>query len=210
MQEKPLTIMELLRQETESAHTEIENLPFSQAILNNNLPIALYVGLLEALLPVHRVIENYVVASDVHPKVAAIWQADMAKLPLLQADLKHLPTDIPSAKVQQATAKFIQAIEQAEKNQPLSLLGTLYVLEGSMLGAQTLLPHLQKTLNLTEEGLQYYHGYRDQTQNHWQAYKTRMNNTITQPEQQQIVLDGAQQTFANFKNLLKALWLSRA
>src|SRR5690606_31769173 len=51
-----------------------------------------------------------------------------------------------------------------------SLLGAVYVIEGSMLGGRILTRHFAEILGLTpEHGLQFFNGYGAQTKAHWQA-----------------------------------------
>lgn len=199
-------IMARLRAETWPLHQQLEALPFSQALVAETLPLALYVGQLTAYLPIHRALENHC-QHTLHPQVLAVWQPEMARLPDLNADLSHFIVDIPKAPVQRATADCVQAIEHASE-MPVMLLGILYVLEGSTLGAQFLLPHLQAAYELDQQGVQYYRGRGAHTRAHWQQFSQRMNDNIIQIADQNLVVDGAKMAFLHLQHLFSALWKS--
>ncbi|MDD4927628.1 MAG: hypothetical protein PHF58_14135, partial [Methylotenera sp.] len=83
---QPTDIMSRLHFSIQSLHKNVERNPYNQAILAHNLPMSLYVGQLAAYLCIYRNLENACSNSE-HPVLARVWQPDMAKLPLLQADL---------------------------------------------------------------------------------------------------------------------------
>ncbi len=199
-------IMARLRTETWPLHQQLEALPFSQALVAETLPLPLYVGQLTAYLPIHRALENHC-EHTLHSQVLAVWRPDMARLPELNQDLSHFTVDIPKAPVQRATADFVQAIEHASE-MPVMLLGFLYVFEGSRLGAQFVLPHLQAAYELDAYGVQYYRGRGAQTRAQWQQFGQRMDEAITQIADQNLVVDGAKMAFLHLQHLFSALWKS--
>jgi heme oxygenase len=203
-------MMDQLREQTQQLHQQLEDHPFNQALLNHCLPIALYQGLLTALYDLHQLLEQHC-AHHSHPAVQAVWQADLIKTHILAQDIAYLNTQYltPQPPTPLTTLKFLatfNTIESSGTIEPWQLLGTLYVLEGSTLGAQVLLPHLQMTYGLQQQGLLYYHAYGENTLKHWQDFKTRMNTAIQAPPDQQAVLTSAEQTFWYYQNLLTELW----
>lgn len=199
--------MTRLRQYTSEAHKSLEELPISNALMTEILPLSLYIGQLEAYLPIHRALEKRCQTNLDFPVLQMVWQTDLIKTDWLKADLAYFKfTEIPSTLVQRATLTFLRFIEQETLYE---LLGTLYVMEGSTLGSQVLLPHLQNAYSLSEQGVRYYRGYGADTQNHWQTFKQRMNAAIVEVEAQNQVIEGALRTFAQVKSLLTALWQSR-
>ncbi len=202
----PPEVMTRLRQFTSQIHKTLEELPFSQAILKETLPLPLYIGQLEAYLPVYRALEKQCVAQLHFPAMHAIWQADLAKTPWLVEDLAYFKyTEIPAIPVQRATIAFLRFVQKAT---PYDLLGILYTMEGSTLGSRVLLPHLQTSYSLQNQGVQYYFGYGENTDCHWQDFKARMNSTLIDLEAQNQVIESALQTFAHVKSLLTVLWES--
>lgn len=200
------TIMARLRTETWPLHQQLEALPFSQALVTETLPLSLYVGQLTAYLPIHRALENHC-EHTLHSQVRAVWQPEMTRLQTLTDDLAHFTLDIPKAPVQRAAAECVHAIEHASE-MPVMLLGFLYVFEGSTLGAQFLLPHLQAAYHLETQGVQYYRGRGAYTRAHWQQFSQRMDEAITQIADQNLVVDGAKMAFLHVQHILTALWKS--
>lgn len=203
---QPTDIMSRLHFSIQSAHKNIERNPFNQAILSHNLPISLYVGQLAAYLCIYRSLEN--ACHSENPILARVWQADMAKLPLLQADLDCFALEMPRSLVQTATIAFVHYLEAIE-NHPFQLLGALYVFEGSTLGIPQLLPHLQSSYSLEHQGLSFYASYGDMNKLRWEGFKRRMNTTVTDEIAQEACIATAQQTFNLIDNLLLALWHSQ-
>lgn len=200
-------IMDRLRADTRPLHDQVEALPFSAALMAETLPLPLYVGQLTAYLPVHRALESQIDHHQQHPAIQAVWQPDMYRTPLLQADLAHFTVDIPTAPVQRATADFVHTIDRAAE-MPVMLLGMVYVFEGSTLGARLLLPHLQSAYGLNTQGVQYYQAYGEEVNAHWKVFRARMNAAVTTPSDHSLVLDGAKATFQHIQHLFTALWKS--
>lgn len=204
---QPSDIMSRLHFSIQSLHKNVERNPYNQAILAHNLPMGLYVGQLAAYLCIYRSLENACNNSE-HPVLARVWQADMAKLPLLQADLDCFTLEMPRSLVQTATIAFVHYID-AIANHPYQLLGALYVFEGSTLGMRELLPHLQNTFSLEYQGVSFYAGYGEMNRVRWEGFKRRMNLSITDEIAQEACIATAQQTFNLIDNLLLALWHSQ-
>jgi heme oxygenase (biliverdin-IX-beta and delta-forming) len=82
-------------------------------------------------------------------------------------------------------------------------LGVLYVLEGSTLGGQIITGMLTKQLGTSDAAIfTYYNPYGDGTSNHWQAFKDRLNQPLTDTQRQQVTA-AANETFETLKR-----WIS--
>ncbi len=172
-----LTVMEELKAETFLAHARLQAVPFFQALAACQLPLESYVGQLRALATVHEVLEQ-ALESCTDPRVASVWNGEMRKGPLLQQDLRYFEP--------RAVADLREAVEAAlttaeylrlrSLEEPLSLLGCLYVLEGSTQGAVVLRPLFARAFLLTgEEGLAYLNAYGSGVHARWVLYSRRMN-----------------------------------
>jgi heme oxygenase len=127
-----MPIMERLRTETRAAHTQVEALPFFTALAARELPLASYVGLLRALSTVYAAFEQALLQAS-HPLLGKVWDDSRRKLPLLHRDLVYFqPHELPEAPVAMLQAHLLaQQIRRRAYDDPVSLLGYLYVLEGS-------------------------------------------------------------------------------
>jgi len=78
---------------------------------------------------------------------------------------------------------------------PVALLGSLYVLEGSTNGGKFLARVLRRAWNLDEEGLSYFDPYGDQQPHRWAAFKSDMEDIGFDTDQQNAIVEAAHQTF---------------
>jgi heme oxygenase len=198
-------IMERLRLHTQELHQLLERHPFNQALLAKRLPLSLYIQWLEALLPLHRAVEQYC-AMPTHSVIQVIWQDDMVRSFGLAEDITYLKSNSyhSCSLIPPLTTQFLQPLLKVE--QPWRWLGVLYTLEGSTLGARVLLPVIQMAYALQEPGVRYYQAYGEKTASHWKNFKARMNAMITEPSIQTQVLESAYQTFLHIETILTTLW----
>lgn len=217
--------MDRLRTETRGAHELTEAIPFSSAMVEQRLPRDRFVGQLGAYLLVHRALERALAASTA-PVVVKVWGDDLRKTPLLERDLafhaRHghdaARGGEPSAKALAAAQRFAAAIDELAPKDPAALLGMLYVLEGSTLGAAVLRGHLAKTYGLDDPalreaagapgdlpGLAYYAPYGPSPMPHWKQFKERMNAAIVDPAQQERAIAGADEAFRRIGEILREL-----
>lgn len=199
--------MDRLKAETSGAHELTESIPFSAAMVQGRLPLESYVGQLAAYSLVHEALDDALAAST-HPAVKAVWRDDLAKAPLLAADLRHFASqrDSVPAEAMQVARAFAGWISGLAIASPVALLGVLYVLEGSTLGATILRQHIARAYGLTgTDGLAYYSPYGNKVMPHWKEFKERMNGAVTDANEQQQVLAAADGTFQRVGDILRAL-----
>lgn len=86
----------------------------------------------------------------------------------------------------------------------LQALGALYVMEGSTLGGLYISKMIAKQLDL-EDGkfLSFFNGYREETENMWNAFKAGLDEQIERPEEQAVVIKSANDTFTKFKSWIQ-------
>jgi heme oxygenase len=176
------TIMGRLREETHTWHDALEATSFSLALQERRLPLDRYAGQLAAYRIILDALETRLSATD-DEIVAAVWRPDLAKVPLLARDLEFFgASEFPSETLDVAR-RCAAAINNLE---PVALLGFLYVLEGSTLGALDLSRHVRATYDLTgDDGLAYYaSGDRER----WAGFSARMNAALVcEPVQERVV-----------------------
>jgi heme oxygenase len=161
--------MQKLRQETQSDHEAVEG---TSPLMLQSLSIAEYVQCLRGFYGVVAAWEERV------PKVAPLWLQ-----PTLAArQRKHL--------LQRDLASFGETQEEAgrpilpEMADLPSLLGAMYVMEGSTLGGQYIARHVETVLHLSEgRGNSYFRGSGSQTGAMWKEFceilKTRIPDEQT-------------------------------
>ena len=200
--------MEQLRDATRDLHAQVEALPFVSALFESRLPVESYVGQLRALSILHGVLERALNEST-HPLIQAVWEADMQRLPLLEADLAYFQPrtqgDIPEAT--SAALRLADQVTLRSVQDPPSLLGYVYVLEGSALGAAILRPQVAQNFRLPgREGVSYLWNYGNQIAEHWKQFRRRMNEALTAPAVQQRVVAAACEAFEGLARVFGALY----
>ncbi len=205
-------VMDQLRTATHELHAQVEALPFFKALMDGKLPLESYVGQLRAMAIVHAVLDNTVKSLD-HPSITSVWEAGMRKLPLLEQDLAYFEphTNSRSAEATDIALKMAEQIRLSSVQVPITLLGYLYVLEGSTQGAAVLRPEVARTFGLTGTGgLNYLTNYGSSAKEHWEQFGRRMNLAVTLPVEQRQVVQAAREAFQGFAQMFAALFPLRS
>ena len=172
-----LTLMEELRAATFKVHAGTQGAPYFEALAACRLPLESYVGQLRALAVIHGVLEE-TLANCADPRVASVWRDDMRKVPLLQQDLRYFePRAVADLKDAVEAAIAIDTHVRLDSiDEPLTLLGYVYVLEGSTLGAEVVKPLVARAFLLSGEGgLSYLSSYGPAVRARWGQFQQRMN-----------------------------------
>lgn len=203
-----LTLMEELKAATFLPHAQLQAAPFFQALAAYQLPLESYVGQLRALAAIHGVLEEALKhCSD--QRVASVWKDDMCKVPQLQQDLRFFePRTVADLKeAVDATLKTVEMLRLRSVTQPLTLLGCLYVLEGSTLGAVVLRPLVARAFLLTDgEGLAYLLGYGADVHRKWAQYQQRMNALELTAEERGPMVEAAGAFFGQLTGIFQSLY----
>ncbi len=200
-------IMERLREQTRAQHERLENTAFFAALEAGTLSLASYVGWLRVLHTLHETLEGELSRSD-DPTVCAVWREDERRAPFLEQDLAFFaPQELPEAQRAQLEAILLaQELRYRALTQPASLLGALYVLEGSALGGQVLRARLTESLSLlADAGLTYLTGRGAGTAAHFRTFAARMNGAVEDAALMQHVVDTAADVFVSLERVLSAL-----
>ncbi len=181
------SLHEFLKQETAVLHAQLEARPYFQALRDGILPKPAVVTYLRCLSVIHSVLE----ASQVRVwgrQGAATGGPAHSKLSLLVADLGGLDaTTLPSITPAIQTAlRYGRDLLASADVDPLSLVGVLYVLEGSQNGGVLLKRAYADCLGVAEEQLSYIGCYGSKTAAQWAAFVNSLN-ALTLNEQQRSV-----------------------
>lgn len=203
-----LSLTEELKAASFSGHTRLQSAPFFAALAACQLPLESYVGQLRALSAIHGVIER-ALANCSDERITAVWDSGRRKLHLLQADLRYFePRTVADIKeAMEAALNTADELRLQSLEDPLALLGWLYVLEGSTLGAAVVRPMTARAFLLTGDGgLAYLHSYGDAVHERWAEYKQRMNALHLSDEEREQVVQAACQLFAKLEMIFCALY----
>ena len=182
-----------LRDATAPLHSQLNQQSLLAALLSKDFPLGHYQQLLgtyyslydQLEVDIKRYISQQPIAFDYQPRY---------KAPLLLKDLTYWQLQ-PSALGCQVARPEITNLGQ--------LLGILYVLEGSTLGASFIAKHLQQSYGYTPSaGSAFFSGYGEHTQNYWQSFITYINGYSEQPDLVAQAIDAACLTFSCFTQAL--------
>ncbi|GAA4092184.1 biliverdin-producing heme oxygenase [Mucilaginibacter panaciglaebae] len=85
----------------------------------------------------------------------------------------------------------------------LKAFGALYVIEGSTLGGQIISKMVQQHLHIADgKGLSFFNSYGGQTEQMWSSFKETLNGIAMTPQDEEMIIEAANQTFINFKGWL--------
>ena len=201
------TLMDELKAATSKAHAALDGAPYFRALGARDLQIESYVGHLRALALIHGVLEE-TLAETSDTRIASLWSDDMRKVPLLQQDLRYFePRYVADLKEAVEAAIDVDGdIRVRSIERPVSLLGYLYVLEGSTLGGQVLRPLFAAALGLDTGGLSYINSYGSAVRARWTAYKERMNALALDPAERAQVIEAAEDCFNRLGKVFVALY----
>ncbi len=204
--DSPPSLHALLKAETAEIHERLETRPFFQALRAGTLPPLAIVSFLRSLAIIHAVLEREITTAS-NTEVAALGTLAPSKVPLLIADLEALQGDpLPSVAPAVQVALDCAADLLAGAHDPLSLVGALYVLEGSQNGGVMLKRSYATCLQVTPEQLSYFGCYGSSSASHWQSFTHQMNQAARTSDQAQAVVRSAIRCFEWIDKISLALF----
>lgn len=185
-----MTLFEELKSATKISHDQLEK---ELDLLSPDVTLTDYKRILERFWGVYLPVENHIRNSELKNMYEGRWKSDLLKDDLLK---------LGSAK------KEIDELPLCEVFQrPMSLseiLGTLYVLEGSSLGALILTKHFHSKFNLRNlNGLSFFTGYEDKTLMMWKEWRALSENMAREKNlSSSAIVSQAINTFTELRNWL--------
>lgn len=115
----------------------------------------------------------------------------------LAHDLQHLGSALPP---------LVDGTALPSIANHLQALGAMYVMEGSTLGGMHISKMISKRLpGENADAFTFFNGYLDNTQQMWQKFKTTIDSGIVKPDEMDIVITAANETFKKF-----AEWVTKS
>jgi heme oxygenase len=202
------SLMTALREAVRDRHARMEALPFIAALTGGQLPLVSYVGQLRAMAVIHGTLEHEL-AQLPSPPLQAFLAGRPSRLGHLRQDLGRFdPLAVADLQDAQApTRRIAEGIRRLRADQPIDLLGTFYVLEGTTLG--NAVHHGDVLRLLAGQGIataSYYHGYGSETGRRWEAFRAAMDAVPLEPGDRDRILQVALDLFDQLEVLFGALY----
>jgi heme oxygenase len=193
--------MQRLKEGTADLHAQAEGHPFQTSLVRGQASAPDYHRWLAQMLGVHETLEHALVALRAsHPDWAPILRDDLFQADRLRADLQHHGAEAALRATLPAAAAFRAWIERMRVDNPVALLGVLYVLEGSKNGNRFIARALRRRAGVEEEAQSPGYAYLDphgETQRPlWLEFRHAMDALTFTPAEADAILAAARETFA--------------
>ena len=201
-------IMDRLRTETRPHHDKAEQNGFGVMVMEGGLQMAHYVEHIAAWQMILGSLESALRRCE-DEVVSSTWHEGLAKETILGQDLARLAPGgcTLSEETLGAVEQFTQYVDQLAKEAPRSLLGVLYVLEGSTMGGSVMKSRIASQLDLTvdEPGLLYYGCYGNKVGVRFKEFRVRMGGAVDGSGSEEQILVAAGRTFDLVGDILRAI-----
>ncbi len=203
-----MAIMKKLKTETTTDHKRLESYPYFKALEEHKLPLECYVNQLKGLAVIHGVLEGALAEASCEP-VASVWNDSLRKLPFLVKDLEFFkpridPDYMPAI---EAALAMTEKIRLRSIENPVTLLGYLYVFEGSTLGNHMHQPDITATFHLEGlTGCRYYASYEEQVPDKWRQFRETMAAALQDADLHDPVIAAAHEAFSGLEKLYSVLF----
>ncbi|UQD56715.1 biliverdin-producing heme oxygenase [Flavobacterium sp. K5-23] len=181
-------IHEKLKKETTLLHRNVERNSMLKRVMDPNLTVDYYSIIIEKFYHFHQEIETQLVKFNNQHKLITDLD-NRLKCDFLEADIVELnivKTNLPKRYIEINTAE--------------DFFGVLYVIEGSTLGGQYIIPKLN--VSLPELKHSYYNGFGDETRNLWLTFINQLTSTQDALNHEEVV-KSANLTFSTLIELFK-------
>jgi heme oxygenase len=195
MTDAKTSLMQRLKDETSDLHSHAESRTLQRAIASGNVDRSTFTAYLGQLYQVHHSLESALENSrDEHAAIGVLATTDRMRIPDLDRDLAFhsMDSDIPAG---DAARSFSARVKEIEAQDPVALLGALYVLEGSTNGGRFLARALRKSWDLDGEGLAYFDPYGEEQPEKWADFRRGMDEASFEADQEEAIIEMAKTTF---------------
>ncbi len=201
------SLMSRLKQETAELHTMAESGDFQKHFVAGTLPKDRYIAMLEQSLLFHRPLEASLLnLRDRHPELGEVIRDEFIQEPYLLEDLEYFGVDFESISPLPSTREMIDAFARAEAAEPMSLLGHLYVLEGSNNGNRFIAKAVRAAYDLEgSDGTRYLDPYGEKQRELWMGFRTAMDRLTFTDAQRQAIVDAAKDCFVRISAVHREL-----
>jgi len=182
-----------LRASTADCHKQLELNNLSQALLSNSVNKTIYCSYLIQLYSFLKGFEQYV-----YPELERYFFniKDRKKALFIEEDLKTIDISIDGRNLLE------EAFFRKTYSDIFLAAGALYVLEGSTLGGQIIVKHLQKAMPAGFGNAAYFSGYQQKTGSMWKEFLNELTALPQSVLEEEKIISGAIATFKILDGLL--------
>lgn len=172
---QPLTVMDTLRTCTQDLHTDAEGQDFQRSMGTGNVQREPYIKYLGQLYYMHKHISELLEQHKSNPAIHKVLKPYHQDLTCVTNDLAYFDRGVGDEAMLPSTKRINDHLTELAEGNPESLLGALYVLEGSTNGAKFLAKSMRKALGCpVERGASYFDRYGEEQRPRWMKFKEDM------------------------------------
>ncbi len=190
-----------LKAVTQVEHKQTESTAFAELLAKGEISRTSYAELLCAYAELHRHLEWALEAKGLShllstPRKSALADQDLAAL---GCATHSLPRSLRAA-IARACTVDTSLLDEA------SLLGRLYVLEGSALGSAMLYPMISARLALDDGSTRYFRGHGKETMARFQRFRHELDQRLDAMPLRESARQGAVRAFEDVRSVFEALF----
>ena len=197
-----MTLAESLKERTTDLHRYAETRPLQKALVAGQVTRHQLATYLAQLGYVHKAIED-LLSTLPHSALAGFEACSCEHSKAIAEDLKVLDG---STCILPETARIVDELHAHAAEAPLFVVGTLYVLEGSMNGNKYIARGLASALGIQsgEPGLSYWDPYGEAQVERWQAFRKALDDLHLTEAEVKAVHHGAEFMFKGIAEIADA------
>ena len=179
-----VSVMDRLKSRTDDILRRGQQHPLQRSLVSGQITRDHYVAYIRQLLLIYQPMERLLRSlRDRDRGASLIIREEQFLSPLILTDLTHLGSD-GGAMASRAVRRMVDEMHLASARVPRSILGCLYVVEGSKNGSRYVAPAIQRALYLLPGHVTLmFDPYGDNQVAKWTAFKNAMNATAFSPEE---------------------------
>lgn len=200
-------ISTLLRESTAQQHIDAEHHPLQQSLIKGRATREQYSRWLGQMLLVHTALEEALTsAAQVSPAVKSVFLPHHRRRELALADLTALGVAISTVTPESATLAFTARMAPLADCAPDSLIGALYVIEGSSNGGVFIAKAVERALAI-EPGFatRAINPHAAATRENWAAFKSSIDSLTLDATLRAAIVEVASETFKAFTAIMDDL-----
>jgi len=202
------SIMSTLKDSTTEAHARAERHPLQASMIRGEISPEAFSSYLVQLRFLHGALEQALTLAGARDaRVPSVYRDDHDRTVQLDEDLVHYGIDLSAHSPTDATRLLCESVVQTGDRCPVTTLGGLYVLEGSMNGGRFIARAICKAFRLAPgtAGTRSLDPYGDDQPRVWGEFRANMDSlTLDEHEREQIVL-AAHALFDGLTSVMEAL-----
>jgi heme oxygenase len=197
--------VDAIRASTRALHARLDHGEFAHAVLDGSISMPRYASFLRAVYTVLTGLEETLERGE-RAELRALWTHGVERRGRLRQDLAHLQADLHAVDAAVLYALVLaQHIRRDVRQGSATLLGYLYVIEGSQLGGLFQKKALEGRPELQAGGLAYLSGAGRDTQAQFRTFLAHLETSLTDEAAVASAVNGATQAFEGFEAIVKAV-----